>query len=71
MAGGARVGAGVAGRSGGGGQVVQAGALSEGRDRDQAGVRDEVRVVERRARPSDDMQQSHSRGVLSDGFMEA
>ena len=48
------------------GQVVQPGALGEGDQRDQAGVRHEIRVVERCARLRQAMQQSHLRGVLSD-----
>ena len=49
------------------GQVVQPGTLGEGGQRDQAGVRHQVRVVKRRARFRERMQQSHLRGVLSDG----
>jgi hypothetical protein len=47
------------------GQVVQASAGGEGHDRDQPGVRHEVRVIEHGTGPRGGMRQSHLRGVLS------
>lgn len=48
-----------------GDQVVQPGALGEGHDGDQPGVRHQMRVIERRAGLPRAMQQSHVKGVLS------
>ena len=36
-------------------QVMQAGTLGQGHHRDQPGVRHEIRVIERRARPRERM----------------
>jgi hypothetical protein len=52
-------------------QLAEAGALREGHHRDQAGVRHEMRVIERRGGLRQGMQQSHLRGVLSNRVMEA
>ena len=52
-------------------QAAQAGAPGQGHHRDQPGVRHEIRVIERRARPREAMQQSHLQGVLSNRVLEA
>ena len=52
-------------------QVRQPGPLSKGHHRDQADVRHEIQVIERRVRPCEAMQQSHLRGVLSNRELEA
>jgi hypothetical protein len=52
-------------------QVRQAGALGEDHHRDQPGVRHEIRVIERGARPREGMQQLHLQGVLSNRVLEA
>ena len=54
-----------------GDQVGQAGALRQCHDRHQAGVRHEIRVIERCVRLRQAMQQSHLQGVLSNRVLEA
>jgi hypothetical protein len=48
-------------------QFRQPRAPGEGRQRRQANVRDQVRVIEHRARIREGVRQSHVKGVLSDG----
>jgi hypothetical protein len=60
-----RVRGGGAGGAHAGGQFMQSGALGEGQERHEAGVGDEVRVVESHARFRERMQQLHLEGVLS------
>ena len=52
-------------------QLAETGALRQGHHRDQPGVRHEIRVIERCARPCEAMQQSHLQGVLSNRVLEA
>ena len=52
-------------------QVRQAGPLRQRHHRHQAGVRHEIRVIERRVRPRQRMQQLHLQGVLSSRELEA
>jgi len=52
-------------------QPRQSRTIGEGQERRQAGVGQQVRVIEHGARPREAVQQSRMRGVLSDGPMEA
>jgi len=46
-------------------EIREPGALGEGHHRDQAGVRHEMRVVQRCVRLREILQQSHLQGALS------
>ncbi len=52
-------------------QLAEPGALGQRHDRDQPGMRHEIRVIKGRVRPREAMQQSHLTGVLSGGLLEA
>jgi hypothetical protein len=65
------VGAARAGGRRAGQQARQPGAVGEREERGQAGVHQQVRIIEHGARPPRGMQQLHLRGVLSKGPVEA
>ena len=52
-------------------QVRQPGAVGEGHQRGQAGVRQQVRVIEHGTRFIKTVRQSHLQGVLSNWLLEA
>src|SRR5207249_4865354 len=52
-------------------QLAEPGALGQRHDRDQPGMRHEIRVIKGRVRPREAMQQSHLTGVLSNQATEA